>query len=76
MKDEGDRRRIAIVGSGISGLVCAHLLHRDHQITLFEAGSYVGGHTQPSRWRGTGRSFRWIPASWSSTNRTTPIFRA
>ncbi len=45
MKDEGDRRRIAIVGSGISGLVAAHLLHRDHRITLFEAGSYVGGHT-------------------------------
>ncbi len=37
--------RIAIVGTGISGLVCAHLLDPDHDVTVFEAGSYVGGHT-------------------------------
>jgi predicted NAD/FAD-binding protein len=38
-------RRIAIVGAGISGLVAAHRLHRDHDITVFEAGAYAGGHT-------------------------------
>jgi len=38
-------RRVAIVGSGISGLVAAHLLHPDHAVTVFEAGAYVGGHT-------------------------------
>ncbi len=37
--------RIAIVGTGISGLVCAHLLDPDHDVTVFEAGSWVGGHT-------------------------------
>jgi predicted NAD/FAD-binding protein len=37
--------RIAIVGSGISGLVCAHLLHPDHEITVFEAQDHPGGHT-------------------------------
>jgi uncharacterized protein len=37
--------RIAIVGGGVSGLVVAHLLHRQHEITLFEAGDYLGGHT-------------------------------
>lgn len=37
--------RVAIVGSGISGLVAAHHLHAEHDITVFEAGSYVGGHT-------------------------------
>lgn len=37
--------KIAIVGSGISGLVAAHHLHREHDLTVFEAGSYVGGHT-------------------------------
>ncbi len=37
--------RIAIVGSGISGLVAAHGLHRSHEITLFEADDRVGGHT-------------------------------
>jgi predicted NAD/FAD-binding protein len=37
--------RIAIVGSGISGLVAAHLLHRDHDITVLEAEGRIGGHT-------------------------------
>jgi predicted NAD/FAD-binding protein len=39
------RQRIAIIGSGISGLTAAHLLHRDHDITVFEANDYIGGHT-------------------------------
>ncbi len=37
--------RIAIVGAGISGLVCAHLLGESHDVTVFEAGEYLGGHT-------------------------------
>jgi predicted NAD/FAD-binding protein len=37
--------RVAIIGSGISGMVVAARLHREHEITVFEAGSYVGGHT-------------------------------
>jgi predicted NAD/FAD-binding protein len=39
------RQRIAIVGSGISGLTAAHLLHEDHDLTIFEANDYIGGHT-------------------------------
>ena len=37
--------RIAIIGSGIAGLGCAHFLHRHHDLTIFEAGEHVGGHT-------------------------------
>src|SRR5512136_2014669 len=37
--------RIAIVGGGISGLVCAFLLNEGHDIVLFEANDYIGGHT-------------------------------
>jgi uncharacterized protein len=37
--------KIAVIGAGVSGLVAAHLLHRMHDITVFEAGSYAGGHT-------------------------------
>lgn len=37
--------KIAIVGSGISGLAVAHRLQGQAEITLFEAGSYFGGHT-------------------------------
>ncbi len=36
---------IAIVGSGIAGLTAAHVLSRRHRVTLFEAGHYLGGHT-------------------------------
>jgi len=36
---------IAIIGSGISGLTCAYLLSRQHQVTLFEADGRIGGHT-------------------------------
>lgn len=37
--------KIAIIGAGISGLTAAWRLHRDHDITVFEANSYPGGHT-------------------------------
>jgi uncharacterized protein len=41
--------KIAIVGTGISGLTVAHLLHQRHELTLFEAAPYVGGHTHTVR---------------------------
>ncbi len=37
--------RIAIIGAGISGLVSAYLLYRDHDIIVYEANHYIGGHT-------------------------------
>jgi predicted NAD/FAD-binding protein len=37
--------KIAVVGSGISGLACAWLLSRRHEVVLFEQGSHSGGHT-------------------------------
>lgn len=41
--------RIAIVGAGVSGLVAAHLLHREHEIVVYEANRYAGGHTNTIR---------------------------
>jgi len=37
--------KIAIIGGGVSGLVTAHLLSDEHEITLFETNDYLGGHT-------------------------------
>ncbi|MEX2469475.1 MAG: FAD-dependent oxidoreductase [Pseudohongiellaceae bacterium] len=38
-------QNIAIIGSGIAGLTTAHLLSREHRVTVFEANDYIGGHT-------------------------------
>ena len=37
--------KIAIIGTGIAGLTAAHLLSPDHDLTVFEANDYLGGHT-------------------------------
>jgi predicted NAD/FAD-binding protein len=37
--------RIAVIGSGISGMVAAHHLSREHEVTVYEAGGHIGGHT-------------------------------
>ena len=36
--------KIAIVGTGVAGLVCAHRLHPRHDVTVFEAEPRIGGH--------------------------------
>ena len=41
--------RIAVVGAGISGLATAHLLDAAHEVTVFEAAGYAGGHTNTIR---------------------------
>jgi predicted NAD/FAD-binding protein len=41
--------KIAIIGAGISGLTTAHLLDPSHEVTVFEAAGYAGGHTNTVR---------------------------
>ncbi len=48
--------KIAIVGTGISGLVSAYLLSRQHEIAVFEARESVGGHTVTTDVRSNGGS--------------------
>lgn len=47
-------QRIAVIGSGIAGMACAHYLSRRHQVCLFEGESRLGGHTatQAVQWQG------------------------
>ncbi len=49
--------KIAIIGSGISGLTAAYLLNRKHDISVFEASDWVGGHTHTVDVQVDGRHF-------------------
>lgn len=44
--------KIAVIGSGISGLVTSYLLKGQHEITLFEKNDYLGGHTATKELQG------------------------
>ena len=44
-KSHSTNKNIAVIGSGIAGLTSANLLSKKHQVTLFEANNYLGGHT-------------------------------
>ena len=37
--------KIAVIGSGVSGLVSAYLLNKKYNVTLFEKNTYLGGHS-------------------------------
>ncbi|GIX35199.1 MAG: dehydrogenase [Lysobacteraceae bacterium] len=50
--------RIAVVGSGISGLAAAWLLQPQHEVTLFEAEDRLGGHTHTHEIELQGRTLR------------------
>ncbi len=49
-------KTLAIIGTGIAGLGCAHFLHASHDITLFEQNDYAGGHTNTITVDESGRS--------------------
>ena len=51
------KKKIAIIGSGISGLTAGFLLHRLHEITLFEAAPALGGHTATVEVTQNGRNY-------------------
>ena len=42
---ENSKPKLAILGSGITGLVCAYKLQNDFDVKVFEANDYIGGHT-------------------------------
>ena len=49
--------KIAVIGGGIAGNVAAHHLAREHRVTLFEAGSHLGGHTHTHDIERAGRHY-------------------
>ncbi len=49
--------RVAIIGSGIAGLSAAWHLRRDHEVVIYEANDYLGGHTATKDVEIEGRSY-------------------
>jgi predicted NAD/FAD-binding protein len=49
--------KIAIVGTGIAGNVAGWHLHHEHDITVFEAGAYAGGHSHTHELEQAGRRY-------------------
>jgi uncharacterized protein len=51
------QQKIAIVGSGISGLVAAHYLSKEHQVFVYESAAEIGGHTATKRVEVDGKEY-------------------
>lgn len=66
--------RIAIVGTGISGLVCGRVLTREHDVTLYEAASRVGGHANTVAVQLDGESHQIDTGFIVYNDRTYPVF--
>ena len=52
-----ERQRIAVIGAGVSGLTAAWLLAEKHEVQVFEAGDYAGGHTNTEEVEAGGRTW-------------------
>ncbi|NOH23573.1 NAD(P)/FAD-dependent oxidoreductase [Vibrio europaeus] len=68
--------KIAIIGTGISGLTCGYYLHKEHDVTLFEANDYIGGHTATVDVEVEGRSYSVDTGFIVYNDRTYPNFIA
>lgn len=68
--------KIAIIGSGIAGNTIAYHLHKIHEITVFEAEGYIGGHTHTHHIRHEGQDIAVDTGFIVFNDRTYPNFTA
>ncbi|MDZ7617608.1 MAG: FAD-dependent oxidoreductase [Patescibacteria group bacterium] len=66
--------KIAVIGSGISGLLSARLLTADHEVHVFEANGYAGGHTSTVEFEAFGRRYAADTGFMVFNDRTYPNF--
>jgi len=66
--------KIAVVGAGVSGLVAARILDTQHDVTVFEAAEYAGGHTNTVSVTVEGQSFAIDTGFIVYNERTYPAF--
>jgi predicted NAD/FAD-binding protein len=68
--------KIAIVGAGIAGNVVARELYREHEVTVFEAGDHIGGHTHTHELEVEGENVSVDTGFIVFNRRTYPLFDA
>jgi len=68
--------KIAVIGGGISGNVAAYHLAKDHEVTLFEAGDHLGGHTHTHELEWQGKQYNVDTGFIVFNDRTYPNFMA
>ena len=68
--------KIAIIGSGIAGNTIAYHLYKEHEITVFEANSHIGGHTHTHQVTHEGREYNVDTGFIVFNDRTYPNFIA
>ena len=66
--------KIAIVGAGVSGLLAARLLADEHDIHVFEANDYAGGHTNTVAFKAFGQHYLVDTGFMVFNDRTYPHF--
>lgn len=76
MTQENKSLKIAIIGSGIAGNTIAYHLHRQHNITVFEADSHIGGHTHTHTIHHEGKDYQVDTGFIVFNDRTYPNFIA
>ncbi|CAB0150101.1 15-cis-phytoene desaturase [Pseudidiomarina piscicola] len=68
--------KIAVIGSGIAGMTCAHFLSEAHDVQLYEKNDYIGGHTHTVDVEVQGKSYAVDTGFIVFNDRTYPNFRA
>jgi len=66
--------KIAVIGTGISGMLVARMLDADHEVHVFEANDYLGGHTNTIEVEAFGRRYRLDTGFMVFNHRTYPNF--
>ncbi|MHB8973381.1 MAG: NAD(P)/FAD-dependent oxidoreductase [Pirellulaceae bacterium] len=66
--------KIAVIGTGISGNLAARLLHADHDVHVFEANDYIGGHANTVDFHEGGQAGRADTGFMVFNHRTYPNF--
>ncbi|MDR7087241.1 putative NAD/FAD-binding protein [Aeromicrobium panaciterrae] len=75
MSPDTPRRRVAVIGSGVSGLTAAYVLRKTHDVTVFEADDRIGGHAHTHTVTDPGATHRVDSGFIVHNDRTYPLLR-